>query len=116
MIDVMFFLLVTFMLASLALQNLHSLPVNLPQGKARPMQARSPITLTITKDGTILLDSTSVNLDNLSGILKSMLKSPNDHIIVAADSKASHGIVAQAMIRARNAGVEHFIIAVKYNE
>jgi len=116
MIDVMFFLLATFMLASLSLQNLHSLPVNLPQGKARPMQARSPITLTITKDGTILLDSTSVNLDNLSGILKSMLKSPNDHIIVAADSKASHGIVAQAMIRARNAGVEHFVIAVKYNE
>ena len=116
MIDVMFFLLATFMLASLSLQNLHSLPVNLPQGKAKPIQARSPITLTVTKDGAILLDSTPVTLDSLSGTLKSMLRSPNDHIIVAADSKASHGIVAQAMIRARNAGVEHFVIAVKYNE
>jgi len=116
MIDVMFFLLATFMLASLSLQNLHSLPVNLPQGKAKPIQARSPITLTVTKDGAILLDSTPVTLDSLSGTLKSMLRSPNDHIIVAADSKASHGIVAQAMIRARNAGVKHFVIAVKYNE
>ncbi len=31
MIDVMFFLLVTFMLASLSMQNLHSLAVNLPR-------------------------------------------------------------------------------------
>jgi biopolymer transport protein ExbD len=31
MIDVMFFLLATFMLASLSLQNLHSLTVNLPR-------------------------------------------------------------------------------------
>ena len=35
MIDVMFFLLATFMLASLSMQNLHSLPVNLPQGHCR---------------------------------------------------------------------------------
>ena len=34
MIDVMFFLLATFMLASLSLQNLHSLTVNLPRGQA----------------------------------------------------------------------------------
>ena len=34
MIDVMFFLLVTFMLASLSMQNLHSLAVNLAQGRA----------------------------------------------------------------------------------
>jgi biopolymer transport protein ExbD len=116
MIDVMFFLLATFMLASLSLQNLHSLPVNLPQGKAAPIRARGPVTLTITKDGAILLDSTPVSLESLSGTLKSMLRSPNDHIIVAADSKASHGVVAQAMLRARAAGAEHFIIAVKYNE
>ena len=116
MIDVMFFLLATFILASLSLQNLHSLPVNLPQGKAAPIQARGPITLTITKEGEILLDSTPVSLDTLSGTLRSMLKSPEDHVIVAADSKASHGIVTQAMLRARGAGAEHFLIAVKYSE
>jgi biopolymer transport protein ExbD len=35
MIDVMFFLLATFMLASLSLQNLHSLAVNLPAARPR---------------------------------------------------------------------------------
>jgi len=116
MIDVMFFLLATFMLASLSLQNLHSLPVNLPQGKAAPMQARTPVTLTITKGSSILIDSTPVTLDNLAVTLKPLLKGPDDHVIVAADSAAPEGVVVQAMLRARSAGAEHFLIAVKYNE
>ena len=116
MIDVMFFLLATFMLASLSLQNLHSLPVNLPQGKAAPMQAKTPITLTITKESAILIDSTPVTLDNLAGTLKSLLKGLNEQIIVAADSAAPEGVVVQAMLKARSTGVEHFLIAVKYNE
>jgi len=116
MIDVMFFLLATFMLASLSLQNLHSLPVNLPQGKAEPMQARTPVTLTITKGSSIMIDSTPVTLDSLAGTLKPLLKGPDDHVIVAADSAAPEGVVVQAMLRARNAGAEHFLIAVKYNE
>jgi biopolymer transport protein ExbD len=80
------------------------------------MQAKAPITLTITKDSAILLDSIPVTLDNLAGTLKPLLKDPNDHVIVAADSAAPEGTVVQAMLRARNAGAEHFIIAVKYNE
>ncbi len=116
MIDVMFFLLATFMLASLSLQNLHSLPVNLPQGKAAPMQAKTPVTLTITKGSAILIDSTPVTLDNLAGTLKPLLKDLNGQVIVAADSAAPEGVVIQAMLRARSAGAEHFLIAVKYNE
>ena len=116
MIDVMFFLLATFMLASLSLQNLHSLPINLPQGKASPIKANTPITLTITKGSSILIDSTPVTLDNLAGTLKPLLKGPDDHVIVAADSAAPEGVVVQAMLRARSAGAEHFLIAVKYNE
>ncbi|HAM49728.1 MAG TPA: biopolymer transporter ExbD [Nitrospiraceae bacterium] len=116
MIDVMFFLLATFMLASLALQNLHSLPVNLPRGKAAPMQARSPVTLTVTKDKAVLLDSTPVTLETLARTLQPMLKVSDGHIIVAADSAAPEGLVVQAMLQARRAGAEHFLIAVKYSE
>ena len=42
MIDVMFFLLATFMLASLALQNLHSLTVNMPRGRLLSCAPRNP--------------------------------------------------------------------------
>lgn len=113
MIDVMFFLLATFMLASLSMQNLHSLPVNLPKGQAAPMQPKTPVTLTVTKDGKIFLDKTSVTLDTLQGALRKMLKNNDSSIVISADMAAQHGIVVQAMLKARQAGAEHFLIAVK---
>ena len=116
MIDVMFFLLVTFMLASLSMQNLHSLAVNLPQGRAAAMQPKTPVTLTITRDSRMLLDNTPVTLGTLAATLKPMLKGPDSSIIVAADSAAPHGVTVQAMIQARNAGAQHFLIAVKHVE
>jgi len=114
MIDVMFFLLATFMLASLSMQNLHSLPVNLPQGHAAPIQAKKPITLTITADSKIYLNKTPVTLDTLTATLKAMLSGPDASIIVAADSSAPNGITVQSMLKARAAGAQHFLIAIKH--
>lgn len=114
MIDVMFFLLATFMLASLSMQNLHSLPVNLPQGHAAPMQAKTPITLTITQDSRIFLDKKSVTLQTLAATLKPLLQGPDSSVIIAADSAAPNGVTVQAMLRARDAGAQHFLIAVKH--
>ena len=115
MIDVMFFLLVTFMLASLSMQSLHSLPVNLPRGQAAPMQAKTAITPTVTADSHILLDKTPVTLASLTETLKPMLR-PDSKIILAADSAAPHGITVQAMLRAREAGAQQFLIAVKRDQ
>ena len=114
MIDVMFFLLATFMLASLSMQNLHSLVVNLPEGHAAPMQPKSPVTLAITADSRIFLDKTPVTLSTLAATLKPLLQGPESSVIVAADSTAPNGITVQAMLRAREAGARHFLIAVKH--
>ncbi|MBU6428745.1 MAG: biopolymer transporter ExbD [Cyanobacteria bacterium REEB65] len=113
MIDVMFFLLVTFMLASLSLQDLRSLPVNLPKGHAGVMQGREPVTITVTKDGRILLDSTRVTLATLAATLKPRLQGKDPAVVMNADAAATHGLVTQAMLQARSAGVARFWIAVK---
>ncbi|MGO8990860.1 MAG: ExbD/TolR family protein [bacterium] len=116
MIDVMFFLLVTFMLASLSMRNLHSLAVDLPQGRAAAMRPQTPVTLTITRDSRIFLNNTPVTLETLAATLKPMLNGPESSLIVAADSAASYGVTVQAMMQARNAGAQHFLIAVKHVE
>ena len=113
MIDVMFFLLATFMLASLTLQNLHSLAVDLPRGRATPLQADKPVTLTVTRDGEILLNETAVTLGALPDTMRPLLRNPDTRIVVNADSAAPNGTVVQAMLRAREAGAEHFLFAVK---
>jgi biopolymer transport protein ExbD len=112
MIDVMFFLLATFMLASLSLQNLNSLAVNLPRGQAPPLQALRPVTLTVTREGELLINQTGVTLDTLAAVLRPMLGPPATNVIVAVDSAAPSGIVVQAMLKARDAGAEHFLFAV----
>ena len=113
MIDVMFFLLVTFMLASLSMQSLNSITVNLPQGNAENLQHREPVTLTITRDSQIYLDKTLVTLESLAFVLKGLLKESDPGVVINADSAAPEGVVVQSMIQARRAGVEHFMIAVK---
>jgi biopolymer transport protein ExbD len=113
MIDVMFFLLVTFMLASLSMQSLNSLRVDLPQGDAPSLQHKEPVTLTVTKDSQLFLDKTPVSLDNLAFKLKGMLNTDDRGIVVNADGGAPEGVVVQAMLQARRAGVEHFLIAVR---
>ena len=113
MIDVMFFLLVTFMLASLSMQSLNSLTVNLPQGNAPNLHHAEPITLTITRNSQIFLDRTPTTLATMAFTLKAMLKGRDPGVLVNADSAAPEGTVVQAMLEARRAGVGHFLIAVK---
>jgi biopolymer transport protein ExbD len=114
MIDVMFFLLATFMLASLSMQNLNSLKVNLPQGKAERMSTDTPVTLAVTADGKTYINRVPVTLTTLAAVLKPLLHGVEQDVVVSADSKAPQGVVVQAMLQARAAGAQHFLIAVAH--
>ena len=114
MIDVMFFLLATFMLSSLSMQNLDSLQVNLPQGQAEKLSTKTPVTLTLTNDSQIFINRIPVTLETLAETLKPLLQDSEHKLIVSADNDATQGIVVQAMLRARAAGAQHFLIAVKH--
>jgi biopolymer transport protein ExbD len=114
MIDVMFFLLATFMLSSLSMQNLDSLQVNLPQGKAEKLKTDTPVTLTLTGDGKILINRTPVTLQTLAATLEPLLQHSQHGVIVSADEVAPQGVVVQAMLQARAAGAQNFLIAVKH--
>ncbi len=114
MIDVMFFLLATFMLASLSMQNLDSLQVNLPQGEAEKLSTDTPATLTLTSDSKIFINQTAVTLETLATTLKPLLGESQKKLIVSADNEAPQGIVVQAMLRARAAGAQQFLIAVRH--
>lgn len=114
MIDVMFFLLATFMLASLSMQNLDSLKVNLPQGQAEKLKVEQPLILTLTGDSRILVNKTPVTLDTLAATLRPLIRDAEQNVVVSADNSAPQGLVVQAMLRARAAGAVHFLIAVKH--
>ncbi|CAB3741751.1 ExbD/TolR family protein [Paraburkholderia rhynchosiae] len=111
MIDVMFFLLATFMLASLAMQRLDAVKVNLPSGHAQQMSVDGPPTLTVDRSNGIFVNREPVRLDEVEPAMRRALR-PDHDVIVAADDAAGHGVVVRAMLAARRAGAEHFLVAV----
>lgn len=112
MIDVMFFLLATFMLASLTMQQLDAVKLELPQGNAQPLASQQPPTLSIDRNGLIALNRRTVQLQNISASVKRLLGA-DGNVVIAADAGAPNGLVVQAMLRAREGGAAHFLIAVR---
>jgi biopolymer transport protein ExbD len=111
MIDVMFFLLATFMLTSLAMQRLDAVRINLPQGRAQQMTQDKPLTLSVNEANQVFINQQAVRLDQVTPTIARLLR-PDANVVVAADDRASHGVVVQVMLAARQAGAEHFLVAV----
>jgi biopolymer transport protein ExbD len=114
MIDVIFFLLVFFMVSSLAMTKINSMPVALPKTAANAEAIKQDIIITIKKDGTIFLNKTPVVLASLGQSLAyEMHDNPQDVVVVNADQGVNYGIVVGAMDAARQIGVRKFALATE---
>jgi biopolymer transport protein ExbD len=114
MIDVIFFLLVFFMVTSLAMTRINSVKVLLPKTSGKAENMKQNIILTVKKDGTLLVNKTQVTLDNLGTQLTyQMQANPQDVVIVNADEAAGYGLVVQAMDKAKEVGVRKFALVAE---
>lgn len=113
MIDIMFFLLATFMLTTLATQHYDALPVNLTKGEAAQIDNRDKITIAIDEKNQVFLNEKLIAIDHIENALIPLLKEKNKTVIIASDKNSLQGTTTQAMIAARRAGAEKFSIMVK---
>ncbi len=116
MIDTMFFLLVFFMLSSLALTKLNGLPVNLPRASTAPKQNPTELTITVDKNQQVFVNKDRVVLDDLGTKLLEKAGGPNadldqTSVIISADLSVPHGIVVRCIDESRAVGITHFAIA-----
>jgi len=116
MIDTMFFLLVFFMLSSLALTKMNGLPVNLPRAVTASKQPANELTITIDKNRQIFVNKEPVTLAELPDKLleKSGGKNAdlsNASVIINADLTVPHGLVVNCIDDARSVGINRFSIA-----
>src|SRR3990172_8682092 len=63
MIDTIFFLLVFFMIATLSMSEYRGLPVNLPKTASGQQPPTEGVTVTLTKDGRVLLNKQEIKRD-----------------------------------------------------
>src|SRR5277367_3031308 len=98
MIDVIFFLLVFFMVSSLAMTKINSMPVSLPKTSSSPEALKQNIVLTIRKNGSIFLNKTPVTLDGIGQQLAyEMHHNLQDVVVVNADEGVGYGLVVKVM-------------------
>lgn len=112
MIDVIFFLLVFFMVSSMAMTRINSMPVSLPKTSSQPEALKQNVILTVKKNGSIYINKAPVSLETLGNQLAyEMHDRPQDVVVVNADEGVNYGLVVQVMDRARKTGVRKFALA-----
>ena len=114
MIDVMFFLLATFILASIAMQKYQGVAVNLNKGSAENIsEQQQSITISITHDNLIYINKNQVLPSEVANNLEKLINDKNNNILIASDENSKQGVVMQAMIEAKKAGAKKFSFIVK---
>ena len=114
MIDVMFFLLATMLMASLSLQKLNGIKVDLTQGSGEVVNDLDKlITINISHDNLVYINKDLVAINNIANYLKKFSSEEISNIIISADSSANHGTVTMAMSNAKIAGAKKFSIITK---
>lgn len=114
MIDVIFFLLVFFMVSTLSMTINRGLPVDLPTAASAPSQVKDNVTLTLTQDGGLFLDKEPVAPQDIEQRVKAALAaSPQLTVLINADGQVQHRTVVEVLDTLRRAGVSALAIAVK---
>ena len=114
MIDVIFFLLVFFMVSTLSMTVSRGLPVNLPTAATSQKEMRENVHLTVTQDGKMFLNKQPITLRDMGQRVKAVLASdPQLTVVINADGKVLHSTVVDVLDELRLAGVSGLAIAVK---
>jgi biopolymer transport protein ExbD len=114
MIDIIFFLLVFFMISTLSMTMNRGLPVNLPKAASSQRDLRESLNITVTREGDIFLNKEPIALQEISQRVQTGLaKDPELLAVINADDHAIHGAVVEVMDKVRLAGVSRLAIAVK---
>ena len=113
LIDVIFFLLATFVLFTLSLSRIQSLPIQLPVAAPphRPDPNDDMVTLQVSDAGTYYWNREPIMASEIAPRLVSYkAQSQNPRVLLAGDNKARFGATVFALDQVRKAGIEQVSI------
>lgn len=114
MIDIIFFLLVFFMMNSLQTVAQKALSVQLPQATTASVPAQLPVVLTLDAEGHITIDNVPMSIDAVEVMVKERIaQNPNASVILQADKRSAHGQVVAIMDMLKQAGIKRLAIAAE---
>lgn len=112
MVDVVFLLVIFFMVSTTFITMQSGLPVDLPSAKTAVTEPSSLPTVTITKTDQIYVGGQQVTQAQLvDAVRKEMASSGYTTVVLRADTTVEHGVVVQVMDLIKQAGAKRLAIA-----
>ena len=114
MIDIMFFLLVFFIMSTLYMVNVKTVDVNLPKAQSAQTQLNVTYLVTVRKDGSLWLEDQPIDADTLVQQARAEAqKNPRFAVVVRADGDMNYSGVMELLDRFRQAGITRFGLAAE---
>ncbi|MEM9509104.1 MAG: biopolymer transporter ExbD [Cyanobacteria bacterium P01_E01_bin.35] len=114
MIDVIFAILVFFIVSSLYLTRSEGLPVNLPSASTAEVQKTQQITVSLDEQGKLTIDSQPTQINQLKAEIEKLITADsNTTVVVNADKAVEHGQVVDIIDQLRQIPEVQLAIAAK---
>ena len=115
LIDVIFFLLATFVLFTLSLNRSGGLAVSLPSTEtSEPRTADGAVTISITAEGTLAWDQEPITLNDFITRLQAYKQvESNPQVLINGDEKASFSQARYVVDEVRKAGISRILIETR---
>jgi biopolymer transport protein ExbD len=113
LIDVIFFLLATFVLFTLSLNKSAGLHVNLPNSETgEPRDPAGTATITVTQEGTLAWDKDPITLDDFINRLQAFhtLHPDDARILINGDTDATYSSVIYVFDEVRKTGISKVLV------
>lgn len=115
LIDVMFFLLASFMMVSLNMQKLNAIKVDAPPAFTGDKDIKADVfSIAVNKQGELFIGENGTTLPSLGLALSNHYhgRATNTPVYVTADEATSHGSVLAVLDLVRRAGIQRVSFAV----
>ena len=114
LIDIMFFLLASFMMVSLSMTQLNRVPVNVPEASTGIADSKTPpFQIAIDSNGVITWDTQIVTVSEITARLQKEADPAESRVLISADSESRHKIFVDVLNAVRAAGIEKINIESK---
>ena len=115
LIDIVFFLLATFVMVSMSMIKNQGVPVRLPSAATAMAENReASVTVTITEDGSVYLDKEAMPLDRLMDRLEVLkAEQPDLKVFINGDERAFFGQAVELLDNIRTLGITKVSIQTK---
>lgn len=114
LIDVVFLLIIFFMLTTSFRTIFQGIKVDLPTTTTEQERIEQNIIISITKDNHLYLDKSRITTSKLVSLLKKKLGEKKGLVMINADKQVRHGKVVEVMDLAKQAGADRVGILTSY--